>query len=86
MSEHHMLSTDDNPYNPWTQWDDWLAWDTQQGYNSLSLLGRTAVTSDELPQSLQDQAAEDAITVIVTENVSGRHIRVASPLDNQVQQ
>jgi hypothetical protein len=83
MSEQHMLSTKDNPYNPWTEWDQWFAWDTQEDYHSLSLLGRVVRTSDELSQQLQDQAVEDAIDEIVTENVSGVHIKVAKPSDVQ---
>jgi len=81
MSDQHMLSTSDNPYNPWTQWDQWFAWDTQERYYSLALLGRVVQTSDELPQSLQDEAVEDAINEIVTENVSGVHIKVPKPVD-----
>lgn len=82
MADKHMLSTTDNPYNPWTQWDDWLAWDEQEGYHSLSLLGRTVVSSDELPQELQEEADEEAITTIVTENLSGVHTKIASPSDS----
>lgn len=82
MQNLHMLSTKDNPYNPWTEWDDWLAWDTQEGYHSLALLGRVVKTSDELSEQLQRQAIEDAIDEIVTENVSGVHIKVASSLDD----
>lgn len=82
MSKNHMLSTKDNPYNPWTEWDKWLAWDETEGYHSLSLLARVARTSDELSEQLQSQAIEDAIEEIVTENVSGVHIKVASPLDD----
>lgn len=82
MSTNHMLSTKDNPYNPWTQWDNWLSWDNQEGYHSLALLGRVVITSDELNEALESQAMEDAIEVIVTENVSGVHIKVPSPLDD----
>lgn len=78
----NLLSTKDNPYNPWTEWDSWYAWDEQEGYHSLSLLARVAKTSDELSKTLQDEAFEDAITMIVTENVSGVHIKVESPLDD----
>lgn len=80
-TDQHMLSTNDNPYNPFTEWDDWLAWDTPR-YQSLSLLARVTRTSDDLPEQLADQAIEDAIDEIVTENVSGVHIKVKSPLDN----
>lgn len=77
-AEHHMLSTSDNPYNPWTAFEEWRSWDEAQGYHSLSLLARIARSSDELSDQLQSDAMEDAINEIVTENVSGVHIRVAA--------
>jgi hypothetical protein len=40
------------------------------------------MTSDELPSSLQDEAVEDAIDEIVTENLSGMHIAVAAPSED----
>lgn len=78
-TRNNLLSTSDNPFNPHTSWDEWLAWDTSHGYHSLSLLARVGMTSDELPSSLQDEAVEDAIEEIVTENLSGMHISVAAP-------
>lgn len=80
MSNEHLLSTSDNPYNPWTQWDDWFAWDYPR-YNSLSLLGRMVWTSDELPKPLQDAASEDAVDTVVSDNFSGVHIKVEKPSD-----
>ena len=77
----HMLSTDDNPFNPWKEFDQWLAWDTSNGYNSLSLLGRMVKTSDELPQEVQEQDGESAIIEIVNDNFSGHHIMVPKPTD-----
>jgi len=76
VNENHMLTTIDNPYNPFTHWDDWLQYDMEQGHHSLALLARVTRTSDELPDAVQSQAIEDAILEIVTENVSGLHIRV----------
>lgn len=79
MSDEFMLSTKDNPYNPFVQWDDWDTWDRQNGYNTTALLGRVVITSDELPQALQDQAYDDAVDEIVSENVSGMHVKVNRP-------
>lgn len=76
-----MLSTKDNPFNPFTEFDEWYAWDTNEGYHSLSLLGRVVRSSPEHSEQVESQAIEDAIEEIVTENVSGMHIKVASPLD-----
>lgn len=77
---NHMLSTKDNPFNPHTEFDSWWVWDEAQGYHSLCLLARVTRSSDELSEQLQSQAIEDAIEEIVTENVSGMHIKVASPM------
>lgn len=79
-NEYYLLSTSDNPYNPHTQWDEWFAWDYPR-YGSLALLGRVVRTSDNLPSSLEEEAYDDAIDEIVTENVSGVHIKVAAPSD-----
>jgi hypothetical protein len=78
-----MLSTSDNPYNPFTEWDEWLTWDMAR-YNSLALLARVAKVSDELPDSMNDSEVEDAIDEIVSENVSGMHIKVAAPIGVQL--
>lgn len=76
--EYVLLSTKDNPFNPHTEWDEWYAWD-QPRYQTLALLGRVIRTSDELPESLRTEAFNDAIEEIVTENVSGKHIKVVRP-------
>lgn len=67
----HMLTTIDNPYDPYTQWDEWYAYDTGQGYNTSELLARITITSDELSETDQDLAIENAIDEIVRENVLG---------------
>lgn len=73
-----LLSTKDNPFNPHTEWEAWYTWDEAR-YQSLALLGRVIRTSDELPPTLRDEAYMDAINEIVTENVSGMHIKVVGP-------
>jgi hypothetical protein len=71
-----MLSTIDNPYSPFDEFDSWLAFDTRQGYNSISLLGRIAQTSNELSDADEALAIEQAIDEIVAENVRGVFIKV----------
>lgn len=71
-----MLTTTDNPYDPFDQYDDWYACDSRLGYNSPSLLARVAVLSDELSDSDQVSAINEAIDEIVSENVSGMHVSV----------
>jgi hypothetical protein len=68
MNDQYMLTTVDNPYDPFTQFDEWNVWDQQSGYNTLSYLGRVVVTSHELSQADQDQANEQAIDEIVSNN------------------
>jgi hypothetical protein len=71
MTDMHMLTTVDNPYNPETQWDDWFQFDSSHGYNTPGLLARVTVTSDELSELDQDIARETAIDEIIRENVLG---------------
>lgn len=71
-----MLSTIDNPYDPFDQWDEWYAFDSQMGYHTPSLLARIAVLSDEQSDVDQSLAIDNAIEEIVTQNVSGVHIKV----------
>ena len=74
----HMLSTKDNPYNPFKQWVQWYEFDTASGYNSSAFLARIVVTSDELSETDQELAIENAIDEIVRENVLGIYIKVSS--------
>lgn len=71
-----MLTTTDNPFNPFTHWDEWRAWDEQAGYYSCALLARVARTSDDLSDADQALAINQAIDVIIKENVSGKHRKV----------
>lgn len=85
MVEQFMLTTTDNPFSPLTEWDEWLTWDMQY-YNSMSLLARVVVSSDDLPPALQAQAIQDGIEEIVRENLSGVHTRVRVPSEEVSQQ
>jgi len=69
----HMLTTVDNPFDPFTHFDEWYHFDAQSGYDTPSLLGRVAITSNELSEADQSIAIERAIEEIVRENVSGMH-------------
>lgn len=70
-----MLTTVDNPWSPFTNWDEWYAYDEVAGYHTLALLGRVAVTSDELSDADYELAIANAIDEIVQENVSGVHTK-----------
>ena len=67
----YMLTTVDNPYDPFTQWDEWYAWDQSAGYHTPGLLARVAMVSDDLPETDQYLAVQQAIDEIVRENVLG---------------
>jgi len=71
MTDLHMLTTVDNPYDPVTQWDEWFTYDAAQGYHTPGLLARITITSDELSEADQDIARENAIDEIIRENSLG---------------
>ena len=71
-----MLTTIDNPYNPFTEFDEWLSFDIAKGYNTCGYLARIAMSSDELSDTDQSLAIEQAIDEIVEMNVNGLYIKV----------
>ena len=82
MTDVHMLTTIDNPFNPVTHWDEWFAEDARLGYHTPGLLARMTITSDELSELDQDIAREDAIDEIIRENVLGVLTKVKVPSQN----
>ena len=73
----YMLTTVDNPYNPFTDFNAWLTFDIRMGYNSAEFLGRIAMLVDDLPESYQILAVQNAIDEIVRENLSGMWRKVS---------
>lgn len=71
-----MLTTTDNPYDPFDHYDEWFAYDSRMGYHTPSFLARIVMTSDELSESDQNVAVDDAINEIIKENVSGLYKKV----------
>lgn len=76
MADDVMLTTVDNPWNPFTHFDEWREYDESSGWYTLPLLGRVALTSDEMSEADQDFAITEAMKEIVQENVSGVHVLV----------
>lgn len=74
----YMLTTVDNPFNPFTQFNEWFAWDTSAGYNSSGLLARIVMSSDDLSDTDQVVATQQAIDEIVNENVTGMFRKVTA--------
>lgn len=68
---HVALTTIDNPYSPFDQWDEWRAFDEAAGYNTSALLARVARTSDELSESDQELALNDAMNEVIWMNDTG---------------
>ena len=62
---NYILSTTDNPWNPSTNFNEWYAWDISHGYGTCSYLARVAYTSSDLPDSTNDAIIEEAMDVIV---------------------
>jgi hypothetical protein len=71
-----MLTTIDNPYNPFTQFDRWYVFDCQRGYDTCAILARISRNSDELSETDQEIAIEEAINEMLFFNVSGKHKKV----------
>jgi hypothetical protein len=81
-----MLTTTDNPWSPFTHWDEWFAWDVTAGYHTPSYLARVVVTSDELSESDQNLAIEQAIDEIVEDNITGVYKKVTRVVEPTVYQ
>lgn len=75
----YMITTVDNPFNPFLDFDEWYVFDQSHGYNTLSVLGRVIVTSDELSEADQDLAYMQAVDEIVQENVIGMWRKIPNP-------
>lgn len=71
-----MVTTTDNPFDPFTEYRSWLTWDHTHGYNTIGLLARCTIDSEELSEADQDVAIRQAMMDIVTFNASGMHVLV----------
>ena len=76
MARKALLTTTDNPYNPHTHWDEWYAFDTSKGYHTGGYIARIAKSSDELSETDQDLAYEEAIDEILKLNVNGLYKKI----------
>lgn len=78
MPDDMMLTTIDNPYNPFTDWDEWSAWDEAHGYYTCAYLARIAKTSDELSETDEALAINQAIDEIIKLNILGIYRKVVA--------
>lgn len=65
MTNKHMLTTIDNPFDPFEQFPSWFLFDEEKGYHSCSYLGRIARTSDQLSDEENNLEVERAIDEIL---------------------
>ncbi len=72
-----MLTTLDNPFNPFTHYDEWYNYDETKGYHTCAYLARIAKTSDELSETDEALAIDQAMDEIVGLNILGNYIKVS---------
>jgi hypothetical protein len=75
-----MLTTVDNPHSPFDNFESWYAYDTAAGYHTAAFLGRIVKDSDQLSETDQDLAVEQAIDEIVSENVLGIYRKIVKEI------
>jgi len=76
MGNLFMLTTLDNPFNPFLQFDEWYSYDVSKGYNTCAYLARIVKSSDELSESDEAFAIDQAMNEIVNLNLLGNYIKV----------
>lgn len=72
----YMLTTLDNPFNPHTHYDEWYQYDVEHGYHTCAYLARITKSSDELSDTDELIAIDNAMNEIVRLNVLGNYIKV----------
>lgn len=72
----YMLTTVDNPYSPFTQFDEWYGYDLSQGYDTCGYLARVAYTSENLSESNESYAIDQAMDEIIELNPLGIYKKV----------
>lgn len=72
----YMLTTVDNPHDPFKDYHAWYSWDTSHGYNTLGYLARITKTSEDISETDQIVAINQAIEEIVELNVNGMYRKV----------
>jgi len=73
-----MLTTIDNPFDPFTQFDEWKRFDEDHGYYTCAYLARIAKTSDELSETDEAIAINQAIDEIINLNILGIYRKVVA--------
>jgi hypothetical protein len=72
----YLLTTIDNPFNPFTDYDEWYKYDVDKGYYTCAYLARITNSSDELSDTDQLIAIDQAMNDIVKYNVLGIYCKI----------
>lgn len=75
------LTTTDNPHDPFDDYPAWFAFDIMSGYHTTQFLARIVEDSDQLSDTDQELATEQAIDEIVRENVLGIYRKVTREIE-----
>lgn len=59
------ITTFDNPFSPFTQFDEWYQYDIRMGYDTLGLISRMNLSSNQLSLKDQDRILNDTMINIV---------------------
>lgn len=72
MAEY-WLTTTDNPYDPFEDFDNWYQFDIGNGYNTCAIVARVALTSNELDETANSNAINEAVKTLARLNINGRY-------------
>ena len=78
----YTATTSDNPYDPFDEFRQWYQFDVEHGYHTCSLLARVVHTSEALSELDQQLAIQYTVDEILSENVSGVHIKAVKKADS----
>lgn len=72
-----MLSLASNPFNPFTEFDLWSSFDRHEGFDTAGLMARLAITSDDMPDEVNEDAIEQAVDdILANPSFSGLYKKV----------
>lgn len=74
--EVYILTTFDNPFNPFNDYDNWFQYDTENGYNSCSLLARIAKVHDNMTEAEKVKETNKAIDEIIKYDILNIYTRI----------
>lgn len=59
------ITTFDNPFSPFTQFDEWYQYDMLMGYDTLGILARMTMSSNQLSEADQKRIIESAMIDLI---------------------